>query len=355
MRSIFIICLIIFPAMKVLSQPATVDHLGQPVFASGINLAWIKFSKDLGSFNEEKFTKAVVEVSNAKGNVLRWWLHTNGKHSPVFSNGKCSGIDPKEIVNLKRALDIAYKHGIMLDLCLWSFDMLQSDVAKFHQRNKDLISKREYSQAYIDNALIPLVKSVKGHPGILCWEIFNEPEGMINGYGWTPTKVDMIDVQQFVNLVAGAIHRTDPSALVSNGSWSMKVLTDADGNTNFYSPQRLKAIGGDSLGYLDFYMVHYYPQNNPIGHSPFHHPASYWKLDKPIMIGEFPALGIKQADNSKSLTTEQAYEYAFNNGYAGILSWTYTRHDGNGGLPECASAMTLLYNKSPKLIQVKNK
>ena len=73
------------------------------------------------------------------------------------------------------------------------------------------------------------------------------------------------------------------------------------------------------------------------------------------MVGEFPALGIKQSDNSKSLTTEQAYEYVFNNGYAGIMSWTYTRHDGNGGLPECASALALLYNKNPELIQVKNK
>jgi len=165
----------------------------------------------------------------------------------------------------------------------------------------------------------------------------------------------MKDVQQFINLVAGAIHRTDPLVLVSNGSWSMKVLTDVAGYTNFYSPQRLKAAGGDSLGFLDFYMVHYYPLNNPIEESPFHHPASYWKLDKPIMIGEFPALGIKHPDNSKSLTTEQSYEYAYNNGYAGVISWTYTRHDGNGGLPECVSALNLIYNKDPKIIEFKNK
>jgi len=183
MRKILFICLFVLPAAIVFSQPSTVNHLGRPVFASGINLAWIKFSKDLGNFNEKKFTKAVSDVSTAKGNVLRWWLHTNGKNSPEFLNGKCSGIDPEEIINLKRALDIAYEYGVMLDLCLWSFDMLQSDVAKFHQRNQDLISKREYSLAYIENALLPMVKAVKGHPAILCWEVFNEPEGMINGYG----------------------------------------------------------------------------------------------------------------------------------------------------------------------------
>jgi hypothetical protein len=45
---------------------------------------------------------------------------------------------------------------------------------------KDLtkFDKSELTRAYIDNALIPVVESLRGHPAILYWEIFNEPEGI---------------------------------------------------------------------------------------------------------------------------------------------------------------------------------
>ncbi len=350
---VIIISLLFFNATgkKVSAQPDRISHGNQELFLSGINLAWINFANDLGNFNEAEFTRAMDEVSEAGGNSVRWWLHTNGRNSPQFSNGKVSGIDPAEISNLRKALDIAYERGIVLDLCLWSFDMLQPNAGTENlARNRKLLEDTSYTMAYVRNALIPMVSALKGHPGILCWEVFNEPEGMTSKYGWTPEKVDISYVQQFVNIVAGAIHRTDPSAKVSNGSWNIKVLTDVDGFYNFYRDDRLVAAGGDKDGTLDFYMVHYYPQHFGVSQSPFHHPASYWKLNKPLVIAEFPALGISLGDNS--LTTMQAYQYAFDNGYAGAMSWTWTGHDGNGGLPECKASLMYLSENHPDAIVI---
>jgi hypothetical protein len=45
------------------------------------------------------------------------------------------------------------------------------------------------------------------------------------------------------------------------------------------------------------------------------------KLDKPVIIGEFAV----KCSESKNAT--QCYNFAFNSGYSGLLSWGY---DGNG-------------------------
>ncbi len=249
---------------------------------------------------------------------------------------------------------MAKERNIALVLCLWSFDMLQSGaLEKNHERNIKLIKEKEYTQAYIDNALIPMVKALKGHPAILCWEIFNEAEGMaddIEWGGWTPATITFVpDVQRFINMAAGAIHRTDPDALVSNGCWDFKVTSDIKTIKNFinlYRDDRLIAAGNDSLGTLDFYMVHYYEWAKEKS-SPFHHPASYWELDKPVVIGEFSAKG-----PYKGIDTRTAYEYLYKNGYAGALSWTWTGHDGLGSLKDAAPALRYMLENYPEDIVI---
>ena len=336
-----------------------VNHRGQDLFLSGINLAWMNFASDLRDFNEAEFIKALDDVSKAHGNTIRWWLHTNGSTSPIYGeDGKVIGLGEHEAENLKRALDLAYERGVLLMLCLWSHDMMKTDAGIPTEWNQKMIEDPAYTQAYIDNALIPLVTAVKGHPDIVAWEIFNEPEGVTTTFnGWTQALTDMKYIQQFVNLLAGAIHRTDPDAQVTSGSWNMQALTDVDGMTNYYRDDRLIAAGGDPDGTLDFYQVHYYPEYFDERTSPFHHPASYWELDKPLVIGEFPAAGIKDLGNGyqprKSFANiVKAYQYVFENGYAGALGWTYNDSQNFGSLVDLAPALYWLYGQDPDHIAV---
>jgi hypothetical protein len=332
------------------------NHNGQPLFLSGMNLAWINFADDLGNFNEELFIQRMDNLSEAGGNTLRWWLHTNGSNSPQFDeNGLVTGIAPENLVNLQTALDIAYERGVSIILCLWSFDMMQDNAGSINwPRNKALIEDADKTRSYINNALIPMVQAVEGHPAIMAWEIFNEPEGMnsdVDWAGWTPETTTTPYIQQFINLTAGAIHRTDPGAKVSNGSWNIMVMSDVGSFTNDYTDEKLIAAGGDTDGTLDFYMVHYYPEHFGTDMSPFHNPASHWGLDKPIVIGEFSAKGITTPSGGGStLTPEEAYAYAIENGYAGALSWTMSGHDGHGDISDARQAMLNLQSDYPDYI-----
>lgn len=325
------------------TKPSNMNRItlhNQDIFLSGMNLAWIDFAHDLEHFNEEKFTKALDDISSAGGNTMRWWLYTDGTKSPEFKDDKVIGPGKNDISSMKRGLDLAKERNIVISMCLWSFDMLRKSIGEpYIHRNKLLLTNVNHTNAYINNALVPVIRELGEHPAVLCWEIFNEPEGMSHEFGWDFNEhVAMKDIQQFINLSAGAIKRTAPGAFVSNGSWSFLASSDIDDNKNYYTDQRLIDAGGDSTGILDFYMVHYYDWGGK-SISPFHHPASYWKLDKPIVIGEFSAKGPHE-----NISTKQAYLYLFENGYAGSLSWTWTNHDGHGGIDDARAGIGYLYS-----------
>ncbi|MDZ7292211.1 MAG: Ig-like domain-containing protein [candidate division KSB1 bacterium] len=342
-------------ATAAFAQENRIRYNNQNLFLGGANLAWLSFAKDIGpgftDFNS--FADILLQMHDHGGNALRWWLHTNGTITPEFNEaGYVVGPGQGTIEDLKKVLDLAWEREVGLILCLWSFDMLRrSNSPIVLNRNRWLLNDTSYTRAYIDNALIPMVDSLKGHPAIIAWEIFNEPEGMSNEFGWSDIQhVPMVSIQRFINLCAGAIHRTDPAALVTNGAVNFKTLTDvpttsfpqigkvsltteqimlhhrqtaSTANYNYYSDSRLIAAGGDSLGTLDFYSVHYYTSDPPnpavdMPISPFHHPASYWLLDKPIVVAEFH---IKE---TLGVPKDRLFEVLYSGGYAGALPWSWT-------------------------------
>jgi hypothetical protein len=355
-----------------------VPYAGRNIFISGINIAWSSggnFARDLGPgpVDIATFNTIFKTVHESGGNALRLWLHTNGANTPVFNGqGFVTGPGPDAISNLNQILDLAYENNVGLILCLWSHDMLdqsQMDTAKLH-RNARLLTDTAYTNAYIRNALIPMVDAVAGHPAIIAWEIFNEPEGITNEFGWGGRDhVPMASIQRCINLMAGAIHRLDPTALVTSAANSFQTLTDVNviaktaptsnirsaawstdqktqytnefnrqhrlnltveeymnylakieplANKNYYSNSELIAAGNDSLGTLNFYCVHYIMTPLMPVFSPFTHPCSTWGLNKPVVIGEFK---MQAKDGVSSLNLMPTL---YNAGYAGGLVWSWT-------------------------------
>ncbi|MEM8601782.1 MAG: discoidin domain-containing protein, partial [Bacteroidota bacterium] len=257
-----------------------------------------------------------------------------------------------------------------LQLCLWSFDMLRISFGEtITDRSYALLTDPALTQSYIDNALIPMVEALDGHPALIGWEIFNEAEGMSDVFGWDFNRhVPIEDIQRFVNRTAGAIRRADPDVPITNGVWSFFALTDrptarqsaarlnperleairrdlsvhyrtevsldetrrvydllhSGGNQNYYRDDRLIAAGGDPDGTLDYYNVHYYEWGGtPI--SPFHHDKQFWGLDKPLVVGEF-YMGEGQDGNDNAVygvPYEELFTNLYEAGYAGGLGWQW--------------------------------
>lgn len=317
-----------------------IEYHDQELFLNGLNLAWDEFANDIGPHattpDLDHFEAVFNQMQANGGNCMRVWLHTTGAHTPQFAGSTVTGPGEDTIEDLRAILDLAWEYRISMMLCLWSFDMLRkSNGETVTDRARDLLTDQTHRQSYIDNALTPMVTALKGHPAILAWEIFNEPEGMSNEFGWEFNHhVPMSSIQAFVNQCAGAIRRADPKAQVTNGSWSFYASTDVGaGNFNYYTDERLIAAGGDEDGYLDFYTVHYYDWAGTI-RSPFAHPASHWALDKPLVVAEF----YPDCDNCGDTPHSALLE----GGYAGALNWSWTDRPSSV-LLEAMSEVAVMY------------
>ncbi len=342
---------------------------GQKRFISGMNLAWINFGSDAGdkTMDINSFTDKVKQIRKAGGNAMRWWIHTDASNCPKIdpTTGVVTGLGSKTIKNMTAALDTAYAYGVVVSMCLFSFDLLvpgdgtgKAAYSSFNlNANYKFLIDTNNITTYLQKGLKPILDSVGSHPAVLCWEVFNEPEGMLASANWqhVKQKVTQNDILRITNRIAGFVHRNSKK-MVSTGIASFGYISE-------YSDSKLKAAGGDNDGYLDFYMAHYYPEWQDQSISPFHNPASTWKMDRPILIGEFPAKDWSTSQIGKSSyqplktskTIIDAYNYAYTNGYAGAMSWAMTESDTSlGNYSTTAPGLTALFNGHKSDIMIKD-
>jgi hypothetical protein len=325
----------------------------EPKFASGLNVAWVNFASDVPNPDLATFDTVFGNTYQAGGRVIRWWFHVDGRSTPGYGDaGDPLPATCSQIADVRHILDHAASAKVMVLISLWSFNMLDANIAPtLLADNTNLLTVDATRQAYIDSYLKPLVAAVAGHPGLYGWEIFNEPEGMSNVAHYTTRYpdggpgpvVDELYIQKTINWFADAIHGVDPGALVTNGTWQFRANSDVAG-TNYYSDSALVGAGGRDAGVLDFYEVHYYSSDGA-SNSPFKNAAAAWMLDKPIVIGEFDAI------DTDGVSAADLYTALHGSGYGGALAWKYlvaddTNRDNNW--PSMQVPMQNLYSLAPK-------
>lgn len=303
------------------------QYNGNKIFFSGMNLAWLDYNSDVGDapLDENAWRKAVQDVRSAGGNSIRWWLFNNMSQSPAIDPATHLVTGPKTntINNMKKALDIAEEYGVMVSMCLFSHNLMDKGQWGLYAGEKvDITANHKLfddagTTAFIANVLDPVVAGVGNHKALMTWELFNEPEGMLSWFSETET---LVRIQKFSNKVAAAIKAKQSGVLVSTGAHTFTSISN-------WSDAALVAAGGEATGTLDFIQAHFYPEHQGSSDNPFEHPASFWGVNKPIIIGEFWAAGWNKETYSAykvpTMTPQQLYTYAIKNGYAGAMSWQY--------------------------------
>ena len=282
--------------------------------ASGINMAWMNFDKDFGAgFDVARFAQILTTLQAVGTNTIRFWIHTRGQLSPQFnSNGTVIGPGGSVIADLKTALDMAHERGIKIVLSMWAHTMMKGGPI---ERNRSVIADPDKTNAYINNALFPILEGLANHPAVHSIGACAEIEQLNDDDRVPGLTIPKVDLQRFVSQVASAVHQNS-NIPFANDSWTMRTQTDVDGHENWWRDDRLIAVTGLADGIFDFYRFNWYGGSSL---SPWSHPASYWQLDKPLGVSEFYAdmdhAGVPAIDSHRHL---------FLTGYNGALAWSHS-------------------------------
>jgi hypothetical protein len=130
-----------------------------PVFL-GTNVPWNKFGYDIGggAWDASWFDSYFASVSG-RSNSVRFLLHGDGRASPMWADsGHAVALsdhgDAVFRAELGELIALARKHRLVLQICLWSFDMCNKN--GFPIRS-DIIADEGKASAYIDRVLAPIL------------------------------------------------------------------------------------------------------------------------------------------------------------------------------------------------------
>jgi hypothetical protein len=296
-----------------------------PIMA-GLNIPWDNFGYDIGgdSFAADWFESYFADAQSNGQNIARFWVHTDGARAGLEYNGDgtIKGLSSTYNDHLQQLLGLAQNHKVVVQLCLWSFDMCKDETSQGSTK-ASIISNKAITQSYIDNALTPRLEAVSQYPNLII-ETINEPEWCMKGPGNTPDLVDAVDMQRFVAMIAEASHAAGRK--VTTGSASLKWSSFAsESEASYWHDAALQAAypsASGTTGTMDFYNVHYYDwmYNDDWGYDPMRADIAHWKLDKPTAVAEIPP-------SSDHYTVQQLLDVSTANGFKGLLFWAYNDPD----------------------------
>jgi hypothetical protein len=337
----------------------TITYQGKAYYINGINVPWNAFGSDAGThyqwgalYSPSFFTTFFQECKTYGVNCVRLWIHCDGRTSPEFdAAGNVTGLDTNFLSNLDDILRIAANNNVMVMPCLWSFDMTKDftgSAGMYAGKHAGLIQDSSKTRSYINNALIPMVKHTANACNLFAWEIINEPEWSISGPGTTVQLVSAAEMERFCAMIAEAIH-LNSNKMVTVGSACLKWCSSRQppAESQFWNDSSFKAVYNKPQAFLDFYQIHYYDWmfNADWGYDPFQagKTPAYWKLDKPVLIGESPAA-------AGQYTMKQMVDSAFAHGYAGIMPWSYNANDGVGTWNSCKAELKAFRDAHASLV-----
>ncbi len=317
------------------------DGSGGRFFAFGMVDNRPASGRQLSRYKHDEMEEQLATLARMRANAMRWNTFLKGCDLRWDRRGHVSGMSEGAVANIVDGLNLAKKHGVLIQLTLSTGHFLQygwggenaENVVRVNN-NKLMFENDDAVAAYLRNVVEPVANGIGDHPALLGYLIVNEVHAMLvpadtpNG-SWTDVQVSLKDMQRWVNRVAGTIHDRQPGALVTVSTIA-KLMP-------MWSDDALIAAGGDENGTLDWYQIQFYPDKHIEQWSPFERTASellknFEAERKPVFCGEFPIQGMIERANKKRSSTpfdlKTAYERLWDNGHSGGFTWSYNVYVG---------------------------
>lgn len=286
-------------------------------FLRGVNLPWIRYGGDFGANawwpeggvgtppQRAVMNDVLARAADRGVEAVRWFALCDGRAGITVDPSRTPvGLDDQVRRDLDAALHALERHRVRALFVLFDFLLLRprrivSGVPMFGRRH--WVGRRGVRAALLERVVAPLVRHAAGSEAVLGWEVMNEPEWVTFGVrGWRPwTCVRRSTMRAFLGSAVAAIRSAAPQP-VSVG------LASAEG---------LPLVAG--LG-LDLYQVHWYDHVG--GPAALERPVRSFRLDAPVLLGEYPTLG-------SGLSPAEIVGAAERAGYAGAFAWSLQSED----------------------------
>lgn len=295
-------------------------------FMYGMNYAWHTFAADFGGnkawsqpgvSEEPAVEKDLAAMASNGVQALRWWLWPDFRGDGVTfdANDTPMALGGTAVADIHRALELADKNDLYLMLTIFSFDNFRATRMESMLKVRGIapiVRDDAKRRALMDNVIAPLAQAVASSPyakRMIAWDMINEPEWALTGasmYGGDPMFEPQTDLEAVTHAQMETFLRDTLQTLRANSKAAVTVGASA-----------IKWKSAWSKLDLDFHQFHMYDWINmywPYDKSPM----AYGLDDKPVVMGEFPLMGLMGVSYMKLL------ESWFGNGYGGAMAWAYT-------------------------------
>jgi len=342
---------------------------GKRIWINGVNTPWNNWNDFGGNYNNNWWDTHFALLKQNGINATRIWINCNSQCAiSLNTNGTVNNVNSSHWTHLDQLFELAKKHEIYIMATLLSFDHFKtpSSGPDTSYRWREMLTNRQ-ALNFAANYTIPFVNRYKNNPFLWSIDIMNEPDWVHEEMG-----MNWADISYFLAVQAAAI-RENSKVLVTVGiayaKWNTGNQNPIGNNHaqegNKVSDQYLQGLYNNPNAKLDFWSPHHYdwcsqwygvphyltPNGTRLGsgtgdvnnmntgwHGGYGLPTG--AAAKPAVIGECSANGTTMLDRVNIRAAERPpenniindYEFAFNNGWQGVMAWTSNNVDGNGGL-----------------------
>ena len=279
-------------------------------FSFGINYAWKNYSGDFGGIgpwgkegvasDPAGFEEELADMANNGVEVIRWWVWPEFWTDAITfdANGAPNPVAQNAIDDALKALELVDEAGMRVMFCIFSFDGFRPTRERFGitmTGYHDIVVDDTKRAALMSNVVRPLISALADSPhasALHSWDVINEPEWAITGenkYGgdaFEPNSelepITHDQMETFLGETIEIMREETPDVPVTIGSAAIKWM------------------GAWSQSDIDYYQPHIYDWVNaywPYSASP----AELGFGDKPMIMGEYPAEGLEDADHDTML------------------------------------------------------